>query len=361
MPAKTMNLEHVAPAHLPGKEPTTSSGGVPRRPFQPVPEIQALLDQVKTIGNDLDDLTPGKIAAVRAVREQWAARFRWHIPAETVRNFTIPGDEYPVPVRLYVPDDKQLARGGKLPVVVFIHGGGWTLGSPGVYDSVTRQLARQIPALVLSVDYRLAPENPFPAAVRDADAVVQWVRRNAEEIGGDPARIVLAGDSGGGNLATVSARHARTGDGPPVAMQVLFYPSTHIASTDYDSFRQYGTDHLLTRKAVESFREFYLPKPSDWTSPDASPLLAQDLSGMPPALIIGAGCDPLRDEGQAYAQKLRDHGVQVIYRLEPDLIHAFLNLYNLFPACSPYAEAVLGYAAGVIRLHCTAAVRKREP
>jgi len=333
-----------------------SSDEVPARPFQPTRELQDILDQVKKIGNDLDDLTPANIHTVRSVREQLAQHFLWNIPVESVRNFIVTGGDHPVPVRLYVPFDKQLARGGTLPVVVFFHGGGWTLGSPSFYDSVTRQLARQIPALVLSVDYRLAPENPFPAAVHDADAVVQWVRHNAEEIGGDPARIVLAGDSGGGNLATVAARHARSSEGQPVLMQVLFYPSTNISSFDANSFHEYGEDHLLTEKSVESFRAFYLPKRSDWTSPDASPLLAEDLSGMPSTLIVGAGCDPLRDEGEAYARKLSDHGVTVTYRLEPELIHAFLNFYNLYPDSSPYAEAVLGYAAGMIRKNCTSAV-----
>jgi acetyl esterase len=250
---------------------------------------------------------------------------------------------------LYVPHDKQLARDGKLPVMIFFHGGGWTLGSSSFYDSVTRRLGRQIPALVVSVDYRLAPENPFPAAVCDADTVVSWVLRHAEEIGGDPARIVVAGDSGGGTLATVSARHARDRGGTPIAMQVLFYPSTNISSTDYASYRQYGKDYLLTQNAVERFRDFYLSDRTDWTDPDASPLLAKDLSGMPPALIIAAGCDPLRDEAEAYANKLREHGVEVVYRLEPDLIHAFLSFYNIIPDCSPYAEAVLGYAAAMIR------------
>jgi len=339
------------------REKRRASGDeVPPRPFQPAPEFQAILDLVKKIGNDLDNLSRTIIPAVRSVREQLAQHFLWDIPVESVRNFTVTGGGYPVPVRLYVPFDKQLARGGTLPVVVFFHGGGWTLGSPSFYDSVTRQLARQIPALVLSVDYRLAPENPFPAAVHDADAVVQWVRHNAEEIGGDPARIVLAGDSSGGNLATIAARHARTSEGPPVLMQVLFYPSTNISSFDANSFREYGEDHLLTEKSVESFRAFYLPERSDWTSPDASPLLAEDLRGMPSSLIIGAGCDPLRDEGEAYARKLSDHGVTVTYRLEPELIHAFLNFYNLYPDSSPYAEAVLGYAAGMIRKNCTSAV-----
>jgi acetyl esterase len=203
--------------------------------------------------------------------------------------------------------------------------------------------------MVLSVDYRLAPENPFPAAVHDADAVLQWVSRHASEFGGDTTRIVVAGDSAGGTLATVAARHARVQDEPSAVLEVLFYPSLNISSLDYHSYRQFGKDHLLTQNAVERFREFYLPNSSDWTRPDASPLLAEDLSGMPPTLLIGAGCDPLRDEGLAYAHKLREHGNKVIYRLEPQLPHAFLNLYNLEPTCSPYAEGVLGYAAGVIR------------
>ena len=353
--SKTPEMGHVAAEDFMGEQPRKSGDEVPPRPFQPNRELQAILDQVKEIGNDLDNLSPASIFAVRSIREQLAQHFLWNIPVESVRNFTVTGNDSPVPVRLYVPYDKQLARAGTLPVVVFFHGGGWTLGSPSFYDSVTRQLARQIPALVLSVEYRLAPENPFPAAVLDADAVVQWVRHNAKEIGGDPARIVLAGDSGGGNLATVAARHARTREGPPVLMQVLFYPSTNISSFDSNSFREYGQNYLLTQKSVESFRAFYLPKRSDWTSPDASPLLAEDLSGMPSTVIIGAGCDPLRDEGEAYARKLSNHGVTVTYRLEPDLIHAFLNFYNLYPDSSPYAEAVLGYAAGMIRKNCISA------
>jgi len=318
-------------------------------PFKPAPEIQALLDQVKMIGNDLDTLTLDTLSTVRSIREQRAEHALYDLTVESVRNFILPNHEYPVPLRLYVPHDKQLARAGKLPVVVFFHGGGWVLGSPSVYDSVTRQLARQIPALVLSADYRLAPEHPFPAAVHDADAVLAWVRHSAEEFGGDPARIVVAGDSAGGTMATVSAMHARTIGGPPITMQVLFYPSTNISSTDYESYRQYGQEHLLTLRAVETFRQFYLPNRADWANPDASPLLANDLSGLPPTLILAAACDPLRDEGEAYARALKNHGIEVIYRLEPHLIHGFVSLFNIFPDASPYAEAVLGYTAGMIR------------
>ncbi len=326
-----------------------SEGSVTERPFQPAPEIQAWLNLVNSFGNDLDTMTRETVPAVRSVRQQRSQSVLWQIPLETVRDFSVPSAEHAVGVRLYTPQDRQLARGGKLPVVIFYHGGGWTLGHPSLYDPVTRALARQIPALVLSVDYRLAPENPFPAAVHDADTVLRWVFRYAEQEGGDATRVVVAGDSAGGTLATVAARHVRAEDGPSVVLEVLFYPSVNISSLEYDSYRQFGKDHLLTRNAVEKFREFYLPNSSDWTHPDASPLLAEDLSGMPPTLLIGGGCDPLRDEGQAYAQKLREHGKNVVYRLEPQLPHAFLNLYNFEPTCSPYVEGVLGYAAGVIR------------
>ena len=313
------------------------------------PEIQEWLNRVNRLGNDLDTMTHENLAAVRSVRQQRLQQFLWQIPMETVRDFQIPATGNSVSVRLFVPEDRQLARGGNLPVVIFYHGGGWTLGNPSLYDPVTRALARQIPALVLSVDYRLAPENPFPAAVADADAVLQWTLCHAEELGGDSTRIVIAGDSSGGNLATVAARHARSDRGQPVALVVLFYPSVNISSLDYESYQEFGTDHLLTKRAVEKFREFYLPNSADWTNPDASPLLARDLSGMPPTLVIGAGCDPLRDEGQAYAQALRTLGNRVTYRLEAQLAHGFLNLYAFEPACSPYAEAVIGYAAGMIR------------
>jgi acetyl esterase len=317
--------------------------------LQPVPEIQAFLKILSAVGNDLDKLSRKNVAGIRALREELARHRLWELPVESVRNFTVAGAGHAVPVRLYVPHDKQLAREGKLPVAVFFHGGGWSLGSVNSYDSITRAIARQVPALVLSVDYRLAPENPFPAGLQDAEEVLRWVKLHAPEIGGDAHRIVVAGDSGGGTLATVAAMRAGADAKNPLVMQVLFYPSTNISSTDYESYRQYGESYILTQKAVETFREFYLPRESDWVLPEVSPLLAKNFEGTPPALIVGAGCDPLRDEGEAYAQKLRDQGIHVIYRLEPQLIHAFLNFYNFEPACSPYAEGVLGYAAGVVR------------
>jgi acetyl esterase len=236
-----------------------------------------------------------------------------------------------------------------LPALVFIHGGGWSLGSIASYDSLCRYLANGIPASVISVDYRLAPENPFPAAVQDVYLILQWVGSHAAEIAGDTKRLVIAGDSAGGNLATVAALIARQRGGVPIAYQVLFYPSTDISRTSYPSYKEFGTGHLLTRRAVEAFRKFYLPRRQDWTNPYASPLRAPDLRGLPRTLIVTAGCDPLRDEGREYADRLRAAGVDVTYVLEPDMIHGFLGFFNYDPALSPEVQRRLDTYISLVR------------
>jgi acetyl esterase len=181
---------------------------------------------------------------------------------------------------------------------------------------------------------------------------VEWVARNAAQWGGDAERIAIAGDSAGGTLATVAARKARR-EGISVVFQALFYPSTNISSMDCSSYRQYGEEHLLTTKAMQAFRSFYLPNRKDWEDPSVSPLLAEDeeLKELPPALIVTAGCDPLRDEGLAYADKLRACGIPVTYRLVPDAIHGFLNFYNfaLFPDAAEFVEPILDQVAEEIR------------
>ena len=199
-------------------------------------------------------------------------------------------------------------------------------GASPTYDSITRALANEIPALVISVDYRLAPEHPFPAGTEDAYLAMEWVARNGEEIGGDPARIAVAGDSGGGTPGNGDRAEGETGrrehrfPGPLLSID-------RYLPTDYPSYDQYGQGYLLTKKSVESFRKFDLPNPHDWTNPDASPLRSSndDLAVLPPTLIIVAGCDPLREEGIAYARKLRDNGVPVTSRTEEEMIHGFLS------------------------------------
>jgi acetyl esterase len=327
------------------------------RPYRPAPEFQHVLDELERLGNPLDGMTRDNVRDLWLLREALAGRVIRTIPVADVRDLWVPARNHQVPVRVYTPEDRGLARGGRLPVLVYYHGGGWSLGSVASYDSLCRALARAAGVVVVSVDYRLAPESPFPAAVEDAQLALWWVARNADALGADAGRLAVGGDSAGGNLATVAALRAQQG-GPAVAFQALFYPSTDIARTDYPSYRQYGEGHWLTTRAAETFRGFYLPDPRDWRRPEASPLLAadDDLRRLPPALVLTAGCDPLRDEGHAYAERLRALGVPVEYRLEPELIHAGLSLLNsaFYPDASRRVEPVVSALARAIRAALTA-------
>jgi acetyl esterase len=323
------------------------------RPYRPAPELQRVLDDLARLGNPLDQMTRDTVGDLWLLREVAAGQVIRTIPVAGVRDVDIPARNCVIPVRIYTPPaDCLMAGGARPPVLVYYHGGGWSLGSIATYDSLCRALARGAGALVVSVDYRLAPEHPFPAAVVDAHLALEWVARNAGELGGDARRLAVAGDSAGGNLATVVARRARAED-LPVVFQALIYPSTDISRTDYPSYRKYGEGHALTTRAAEAFRGFYLPDPRDWRHPDAAPLLAPDdeLRRLPPALVLTAGCDPLRDEGLAYAERLRGLGVPVVDRLEPEMTHACLNLFNsrLYPDASRRVEPVLSALAEAIR------------
>jgi acetyl esterase len=327
------------------------------RPFQPAPEFQRVLDDLQLLGNPLDKMTRDSVAELWLQREIFAARVLAPVPVACVRDSCIAARNRVIPVRVYTPADRDLASGDRLPVLVFYHGGGWTLGSLATYDSLCRALARGSGGVVVSVDYRLAPEHPFPAAVEDAHLALEWVARNAADLGGDARRLAVGGDSAGGTLATVIARRARQ-EQLPVVCQALFSPSTDISRTDSPSYQQYGQGHWLTARAVETFRSFYLPDPSVWRHPDASPLLAPDsaLRRLPPTVLMTAGCDVLRDEGQAYADRLTALGVPVVYQLEPELIHAGLNLFNspFYPDASRRVEPVIESLARAIRACWTA-------
>ena len=248
----------------------------------------------------------------------------------------VPGPEGapPVPVRLYRQYGSGLGLGqdGRLiPCVVYFHGGGWVSGGLDTHDATCRMLAAVARCLVVSVDYRLAPEHPFPAAVDDALAAYSWVRRHTEELGADPRRVGVMGDSAGGNLAAVVALQTRTGgpaadpDVPPPAAQGLIYPAVD-ARIDSESIRDLADSFFLTREAIEVSRAFYLPDPTDWTDGRASPLLAGDHRGAAPALVVTAGFDPLRDDGERYADVLRAAGVPVEYRCYDDQVHGFMGM-----------------------------------
>jgi acetyl esterase len=314
---------------------------------QPPQEIGEVLKLAETAGNPLDHMTRESAPALWLKRELDARKILAPIPVSAVRDVAIPARNRQIPVRIYSPVAKPQE---KLPILIYVHGGGWTLGSITTYDSITRTLANRIPAIVVSIDYRLAPEFPYPAGLEDVHLATEWVARNATDLGGDPSLIGIAGDSGGGNLATVVARRAKHA-GINLVFQALFYPSTDIGHMDYPSYAQFGTGFLLTKKSVELFRGFYVRNPKDWTNSEVSPLLAdkKELALLPPTLVIVAGCDPLKDEGIAYAKKLEENGVKVVLRQKENLPHGFLGYYNSNQKLSRLIEPILTEISDEIR------------
>ena len=235
---------------------------------------------------------------------------------------SIPGPAGTIGARHYHPP----GGGPPAPLVVFYHGGGWVFGDLDSHDSACRLICRDAGVHVLAVDYRLAPEHPAPAAVDDAYAAYRWAREHAAELGADPRRVAVAGDSAGGNLTAVVCRLARDAGDPMPSLQWLIYPVTDQRGLAR-SRSLLGDGFLLTKHDMDWFTDCYLADSGlDRIDPLFSPLLADDLTGLPPALVITAGFDPLRDEGEQYAAKLREAGVPVDHRLMASMIHAFLNL-----------------------------------
>jgi acetyl esterase len=246
---------------------------------------------------------------------------------ESVKPLSIPAPHGAIPARLYTP--KQLRRSnGLAPCLVFFHGGGWVIGDLDSHDVVCRQLAHAGELIVISVDYRLAPEHKFPAAVDDAVTATKWVAANAGQFGIDASRLMVGGDSAGGNLAAVVALAARDGDGPKLAGQVLIYPATDFAMK-HPSHREPETSILLTHSVIKWFCNHYLNGSADIDNWKASPARAQTLAGLPPAYVLTAGADPLRDEGDEYAERLKQAGVPVTYKHFPGQFHGFFTMGKL--------------------------------
>lgn len=257
----------------------------------------------------------------------------------------IPANDRLIPVRVYTP--RPIEGGELLPVLMWLHGGGFVVGSVQLYDSICRSLAIQSDCIVVSVDYRLAPEHKFPAGVEDCFAVLRWLGNDAVEIGGDSARIVVAGDSAGGNLAAVSTILARDAGGPDIALQVLIYPGT-APYPDSASHFEFAEGYFLSRKTILWFYQHYLRHESDSRDFRFAPLLTKDLAGLPAALVIVAGYDPLRDEGIEYAMKLRDAGNIVDLSNYCTMTHAFFS----FSGAVDVAKQAIEQVADIVRRIC---------
>lgn len=244
----------------------------------------------------------------------------------SVQNSTVPGPGGAIPVRSYTP--KQLRKyDGLAPVLVFFHGGGWVIGDLDSHDVVCRTLARDGEMIVISVDYRLAPEHKFPAAVDDAIAATKWVSANAKSLGIDANRISVGGDSAGGNLSAIVAIDARQ-NGPKLQGQLLIYPATDFAMT-HPSHSEPETSCLLTHTVIRWFRDHYLNSLADGETWKASPARVTDMKQLPPAYVLTAGADPLRDEGDEYAKRLESAGVPVTWKTYPGQFHGFITMGKL--------------------------------
>ena len=324
-----------------------------RRLFGPPPVVegQRLEDDVHALlriaqlfrGDSLRSKGTPVEARIERLGEARIVAHRPPISMARVEPIEIPGTAGTIGARLYVPPraDSQSPS----PLLVYFHGGGWVIGDLDTHDGPCRFLAKHSGVALLAVDYRLAPEHPFPAAVEDAESAYRWAVANAGQLEADPTRVAVGGDSAGANLAAAICLIARDAGAPSPAMQLLIYPVTDAAG-EVASRRTFGKGFLLTSNDMDWFEERYLPEGSDRSDPRVSVLRAPDLSGLPPAYVATAGFDPLRDEGEAYAQRLREAGVDVALRRHPGLIHTFANL----TAICPSARAAMLEAAGALRM-----------
>jgi acetyl esterase len=305
-------------------------------PFHP--QIQAIRDRLER--NNVPNLYTLPIEEAREVDvKSTVAGAGQPVPVAGVTERDIPGPAGPLRVRIYQPEGE-----GPWPLLVYFFGGGWSLGTLDTSDDVCRRLTRAARCLTVSVSYRLAPENKFPAAVEDCYAGAAWVAAHAAELGGDAARIAVGGDSSGGNLTIAVTLLARRRGGPPLVHQLLVYPNTDFGS-DTVSMRECRDEHFFNPDAVHWYWGLYLAAAEDGADTLASPLREGDLSRLPAATLISAEYDPLRDEGERYAARLAEAGVPVEVRRYDGMPHAFFTMTGLVDAAG---EAV-DYAAGRLR------------
>lgn len=292
-------------------------------------ETAALLARLEDMGGGSSrDMGAVDAPTARAAsRAMWAAFVGEDRSPGGGERFAIPGIAGPIPARLYRPQGHEPCHSSR-PLVVFLHGGGWALGDLDSYEPLMQTLCTMSGALFLSVDYRLAPEHKFPAGLEDGLAAVRWATTHASKIGGNPARIAIMGDSSGGNLAAVIAHRLRHDECVHLAAQFLLYPVLDVASAHdrFPSRLRFGDGaYLLTRRDLEVTTAWYLDGRTGAEDPDVSPLLAKDLTGLPPTVLLAAGHDPLQDEARCYADRLIAAGVPTQLRCFETTIHAFLS------------------------------------
>jgi acetyl esterase len=352
---RTPLSDHIARAilKLVGVLPTTAQRWLGGRPIridgqELNPELQLALRLLNLATTDSYDSMP--LPQVRAQIARESVVFGDPIPVETVRELTIPGEGGAIPARLYRPTGLT----GPCALLVYFHGGGWVLGDLRAADSVCRFLAVHAELAVLSIDYRLAPEHPFPAGVNDAVAAFHYAVDQAAALNVDPAAIGVGGESAGGNLSAVVSQITSAGNGPAPAFQLMFMPVTDL-STKHPSYSLFSHGFFLTEAQMDWYRGHYLRNDADALDPRASPLLARDLTGLPPAYLAVAGFDPLRDEGEAYAHRLREAGVDVTLRRHIGMIHGAVNATGVAQA----ARDALLEAAAALRSGLTSRVGRQ--
>ncbi len=301
------------------------------------PQVKILLDQIAS--------APGpKLHTLTAPDARRVTGSMFKVPPERtekvfkVEDRKIPGPGGSIPIRVYTPEGS-----GPFPVLVFFHGGGWVICDLDSHDGPCRALTNKVGCVTVSVDYRLAPEHKFPAGVEDCFAATKWVSEHAKELNVDANRLAVGGDSAGGNLSAVIAQLARDAGGPKIAFQLLIYPATESELDTYS--HKTFTDYFLTKDDITWFWKQYLRTPADRKDPRIAPALAKSLKGLPPALIVTAEFDPLRDEGEAYGEKLRAAGVLVSVTRYEGMIHGFVSMYEVLDK----GKQAIDESAGALR------------
>jgi acetyl esterase len=289
------------------------------------PQARQILDQMASLGAPPMHTLP--VDQARALSAGLAAMGLPPEPVESVEDLKVPAPDGTVTVRVYRP----APPGELLPALVYLHGSGWMYGDLEMSDSLCRRLARVSGCAVVAPDYRLAPEHPFPAALDDVAAVLRWLSAEAPSLGIDPARLAVGGESSGGNLAAAAALAARDGGGPALAFQLLICPALDRRGGTA-SYHEFADGYLLTKETLEWLWSQYLDGAATGDEPLASPMRAADLSGLPPAYVVTASHDPLRDEGEAYAERLRAAGVPAETRRAGGQIHGFFTLAGVIPS-----------------------------